>query len=423
MAEEAPTRASHRSVRTDQETDFAITREPLDGASAPGDGPRASRRPAGDAHAQGAGQVGPPLPYPARIASRYYLVPSADEKAGWRRAYADQHGEYLVFKDGGSRLSTRQEDAGVVRDLVAIAEHRGWPAIHAAGSSAFRREVWLEATVRGLSVSGYDPTNLDHQALEKRRPDRAARSASARANGAERWTDSVHAREADAGTPRPIDPRPSTRDRSDPTVNYDQGLSGRLVELASAPYRDREGAERATYLELELSSGRRHRLWGNGLRAAMRASGVQPGEHIHVRRTGFEVVPKTFARTGADKALPAEQHPVRRSRWVIERDRFQSLPPREAIRDPNLAAAHSHLAVLERALMRAVPADAALRDTVLTVARERLNLHLSRGTTIRRAEYAVPLRDKAAERSPERAHPIDAGPPDRARRSVRERDR
>jgi hypothetical protein len=256
----------------------------------------------------------------------------------------------LIFKDEGARLATRREEGVVVRDLVAIAEHRGWPGLKVTGSGAFRREVWLEASARSLALRGYEPTDLDRQALEKRQSRRAQ---SERRSGFE------------AGERRMAKERESARPEAEPGV-----MRG-------------------------PSSGT-----GGGSR--------------HLRHSGGE------AGAELDQAGDLNERPAGGTGSASVSNRFRSLAPTEAVKEPNLAAAHSQLVVLNHALERAFPNDAGTRDAVLNLARDRLALHLERGNTIRRAEYAIPVGDKAAERrAPE--HEVEHG--GRRRRGTRERDR
>ena len=82
--------------------------------------------------------------------------------------YVDARIETAAFRDHGGRLSTDRNDPQVVRDLVAIAQHRGWTAINVRGHTEFRREVWLAARAAGLDVRGYRPTERDQQEAARR---------------------------------------------------------------------------------------------------------------------------------------------------------------------------------------------------------------------------------------------------------------
>lgn len=83
--------------------------------------------------------------------------------------YSDARAEAAAFRDQGRRLTTDRNDPHVVRDLVAIARHRGWSTISVRGHSGFRREVWLRARAAGLEVRGYRPTERDRQQADRTR--------------------------------------------------------------------------------------------------------------------------------------------------------------------------------------------------------------------------------------------------------------
>ena len=105
---------------------------------------------------------------PAHLRRKYYVVGVGAAEA---RIYADRGGEYLVAKASRDRLVTLVASIEIVRDLVAIAAHRGWERIELTGSAEFRREAWLAASVRGIEAKGYEPTELDRAALAKMRGD------------------------------------------------------------------------------------------------------------------------------------------------------------------------------------------------------------------------------------------------------------
>lgn len=101
---------------------------------------------------------------PAHLRRKYYVVEAGASEA---KFYADRGGEYLVAKAGRDRLVTQVASIEIVRDLVAIAAHRGWERIELTGSLEFRREAWLAASARGIVAKGYEPTELDRAALGK----------------------------------------------------------------------------------------------------------------------------------------------------------------------------------------------------------------------------------------------------------------
>ena len=103
---------------------------------------------------------------PEKLRRRYLTEARGGPGLGF---YADARAEAAAFRDQGRRLTTDRNDPHVVRDLVAIAQHRGWNAISVRGHSEFRREVWLRAQAAGLEVRGYRPTERDRQQFDRGR--------------------------------------------------------------------------------------------------------------------------------------------------------------------------------------------------------------------------------------------------------------
>lgn len=104
---------------------------------------------------------------PDAVRKRYYA-----DKAKWSgdpAFFTSAEAKDPAFRDQGRRLVTATESQEVVKDLVAIAQHRGWDRIHVTGSETFRRSVWLEAGQKGLEVRGYKPNDRDLQELDRLR--------------------------------------------------------------------------------------------------------------------------------------------------------------------------------------------------------------------------------------------------------------
>jgi len=103
---------------------------------------------------------------PDEVRRRYLTEERTGPGVGF---YRDARDPAAAFRDHGGRLATDQSDPHVVRDLVAIAQHRGWATISVRGQTEFRREVYLLARAAGLEVRGYRPTERDQQHAERRR--------------------------------------------------------------------------------------------------------------------------------------------------------------------------------------------------------------------------------------------------------------
>lgn len=72
------------------------------------------------------------------------------------------------YKDAGDRLETESNSEGTARDLIDIADTRGWHEIRVTGSESFRKEAWREAASRGMEIKGYSPTEEDKKNAAER---------------------------------------------------------------------------------------------------------------------------------------------------------------------------------------------------------------------------------------------------------------
>jgi hypothetical protein len=102
---------------------------------------------------------------PDPLRRRYYL----DERGGPGLGfYADARVQTAAFRDLGSRLVTPRSDPNAIRDMAAVAHHRGWTVVVVHGEVDFRREAWLTASALGMEVRGYQASERDRQELERR---------------------------------------------------------------------------------------------------------------------------------------------------------------------------------------------------------------------------------------------------------------
>jgi Large polyvalent protein-associated domain 7 len=312
---------------------------------------------------------------PDRIRRKYYVLanePGKDRPDGEARLYADERGEYLAFKVTDDRLVTRLAAAEVIRDMVSVAQHRQWESLQVRGSVEFRREAWLEAGARGLEVQGYQPTELDRRTLADRR---------------EVW-DRAH-----SGTPEVEARSASDRGERADKFDYDKGISGRLIEVGQAPYRNRTDAEASTYVALELDNGRQHQVWGVGLEKVTADSNAKPGDRIHVRRDGVEQVTKEIKVIDASGHAHSERRQVPRNRWQVTAEKFRAADRKTVAHDADLVAAQSQMVLIEKALERVFPKDVRARHGIMEVAKERIAQHLEQGHSFAQARVKEPIQD------------------------------
>jgi Large polyvalent protein-associated domain 7 len=78
----------------------------------------------------------------------------------------------VAFTESTFRLATDTNSPSVARSMVDVAEARDWKALRVSGHEEFRRQVWFEASLRGVNTIGYEPMPND---LTRLRAEREAR--------------------------------------------------------------------------------------------------------------------------------------------------------------------------------------------------------------------------------------------------------
>ena len=101
---------------------------------------------------------------PDPLLRRYYLDARGGPGLGF---YTDARIKTATFRDLGARLVTPRSDPNAIRDMAAVAQHRGWTVVVVHGEADFRREAWLTASALGLEVRGYQPTPVPDNVLQE----------------------------------------------------------------------------------------------------------------------------------------------------------------------------------------------------------------------------------------------------------------
>lgn len=319
------------------------------------------------------------------------------------RFFTDATGKEAAFRDTGDKLVARQTNAELIKDLVAIARHRGWSVIDVRGEEAFRRAVWMEARTEGLQVRGYKPIERDLQELDGRLSAQDTNSLAPARDRAPQHPDAA-GRTGGSGETSPAEKPVQER------LDYDKGVTGKLLESGQAPYRHRSGQELTPFVRVELASGRQVEVWGVGLPAALEKSGAATGEEITLRRDGVERVIRTLeVRDKVSGELSLQQREVPRNKWSIDADRFRAASPGQAAQDPELNAAQSRLAVVT-AIVKDRHADPTVQDRLIAGAKEKIADHIERSARFEAAKVREPGGRSADQSKTDRMPPPTAQP-------------
>ena len=232
-------------------------------------------------------------------------APSAQNRA-WRVPDSVQErfiqiGNKFHFPDGteafthhGNKLTTRSENAIVIQSMVAIAREAGRGEVTVSGTEFFKKEAWFAASLAGLDVRGYAPTEFERERL--------ARALAARRGAPSSEAEpAVRAAEVSKG---PVENRPA------------EGalIVGRLVDHGPAPYGHDPKQPMSYFVRVETEHGDRE-IWGVDLERAFRQSLSTPGIGDEIGLRGYRQGgrdgargearrPGTGDRTGRDRGAP-----------------------------------------------------------------------------------------------------------------------
>ncbi|RRS01177.1 hypothetical protein EIP75_21620 [Aquabacterium soli] len=251
---------------------------------------------------------------------------------------AGQQQGQVAFRDAGKSLSTELEDKAIIRAMVEVAVAKNWREATVSGTDDFRRNAWLELSMNGLKVKGYEPRQADLQILadlQKTAPKQDARQPDSN-------TITVIEREQQrAATPQPEAPAQVARKHIDAdamsahhktvidnsrTLLKSQDLGdkfteaalreleaklrgervyvGELVAHGKAPYQFDNKKDDSYYVTLKTPAGEQV-IWGKGLVEAMQ--GRKPGDEIVLQNVGRRDV-TVQAHTRDDKGAVVATH-------------------------------------------------------------------------------------------------------------------
>ncbi|PHM51247.1 DNA primase [Xenorhabdus sp. KK7.4] len=258
--------------------------------------------------------------------------------------YFQNKPDSLAFVDKGAKLQTKLNSHQVADSMVEIAEARGWSEIQVKGTEDFRREVWLQATAKGLTAHGYKPKEEDLARLKKLSSERGINEIESR-----ELADDVKKFQANKKNSSEIDSTKQTQINNDnqksrSTMNVSDSsslekvnkLAGKLIEHGEAPYEHKEGNQSSYFVTLENSDGKQSKTWGVDLKRAITESEAQKGDNIELENLGRK--PVTVKKDIQDKdgnVIKTEEINTFRNKWEIKAEaiRDKDRPAKEVIKE------------------------------------------------------------------------------------------
>lgn len=259
----------------------------------------------------------------------------------------------LAFEDIGPYLVTEHNRPDVVESMVDMVRAKSWGRVRVSGHEQFRREVWVQAMLLGIDVTGYEPKAADLARLaEGRRGWMTNRIDVMEAAAAAR--DPADLTKASAAVPRPMEPPAAQPAKSEVSRQPEMGTTapppsppsqpprpapasepalrdaesegqerqryaGELVEHGDAPYQHNPARSDSYYVIYRDEGGADHVVWGVDLERAVAESGAIAGQQVTLENLGrrlVKVMMPVLDATG--NVIGEEEKEVYRNTWQVD---------------------------------------------------------------------------------------------------------
>ncbi len=290
----------------------------------------------------------------------------------------------VAFSDHGQRLTTDQDDPTVIHGMVLRAQAKGWTSLRVKGSDGFKVEVWIQATMAGLKVEGYNPREIDRARLDERKGETLTKQPKNRlgqmgprdrsSSHTEKEPDSMTASQNIALTTL----QAILRDRGDSAamiaaaveeatarLHGERLVVGTLVKHGRAQYGHDEQAQNSYFVTVETAKGEQT-VWGVALARAIERSDAKTGSAVAlIQRANQGVSVQSAIRNDAGEVAGTGPQPAKRKVWEVLNLHTIGLEARETIASAARVASHEPVVqVFDRTAARTdhVPDVARIRE-------------------------------------------------------------
>jgi hypothetical protein len=262
-------------------------------------------------------------------------------EAGEQFYYRTAPGEptKIAFTDRGRRLVTEHDDPSVIQGMVLRAKAKGWTTVRVNGTTEFKTEAWVQATIAGLDVEGYTPRGIDLARAEDRRDQRPIRGKTAqqpvnRQASQDRTADD-HVRNPE----QPLSPGQQVAVATLEAILKARGDSATMIAAAIEEAKARLQGERVVvgtvidhgidhyehhvqnaksyFVKVATDHGER-KIWGVDLGRAFEQGKVQRGDAVALVQQAHERVTVTVPlRDESGASIGAASQPATRNRWEV----------------------------------------------------------------------------------------------------------
>lgn len=236
----------------------------------------------------------------------------------------------LAFKDKGGRMVSAVNDDRVAKAMATMAEAKGWKTIKVSGHPDFQREVWMEASMRGIEVRGYKPTEQDKKQLDETRERSMHNIVEQDTSTRERKTDSARenhpmSSEIDTNTSTGLENKPVEKSgiSAEKTLRTHEG---EVLEHGADNYNHDPDEKMNYFVKLATDKGEQT-IWGVDLKRAMTDSGAQVGDDVKLEYKGnIPVTVEALKRNKEGAVIGKEEITTNRNTWDVQKsDKYKTV--------------------------------------------------------------------------------------------------
>ena len=261
----------------------------------------------------------------------------ADEQFYYRTAPGEP--TKLAFTDHGRRLVTEHDDPSVIQGMVLRAKAKGWTTVRVNGTTEFKTEAWVQATIAGLDVEGYTPRGIDLARAEDRRDHRPVRGKTAqppsdREASYDRTTDDSVRKEEKTMSPgqqvavatleailkaRGDSPTMITAaiEEAKTRLQGERVVVGTVVDHGLDHYNHDVQKNNSYFVKVATDRGERE-IWGVDLGRVFEQGKVQRGDAVALVQQAHEPVTVTVPlRDESGASIGTAPQPATRNRWEV----------------------------------------------------------------------------------------------------------
>ncbi|RZF31221.1 DNA primase [Paraburkholderia sp. UYCP14C] len=260
----------------------------------------------------------------------------------------------LAFEDLGPYLVTGHNRPDVVESMIDMVQAKSWRRIRVSGHEAFRSKAWLQGTLLGIEVSGYEPKAADLARLANAREARldnrveVAPKVGATADATEQDRvpavasavprinigTTVNGTSSSAPVHAPVSKpaiHEANRNAANDEADVPRRYVGELREHGGAPYQHNPARSDSYYVVFRDEAGIDQVVWGVDLERAIREANGRIGQQLTLENLGKRFVTVRLPILDQEgRVIGEEEKDVYRNTWQVEvaqRDRTAARLP------------------------------------------------------------------------------------------------